>query len=261
MRMPRTRLIDLSVAIAECASEATPVRVSLLDHARGASVLGLSTADFPDGIAISNETVTLTTHTGTHMDAPLHYGPVCAEAPARSIDQVPLDWCFGPGVRLDVRHVPAGEAITVAHLEHAATAVGRLPAAGDIVLLWTGADRHWGTAAYLDQFPGLSGEATAYLVERGVRVIGIDAWGLDRPPAAMIAEYRRTGDRDVLWPAHLCGRGHEYVQLEKLSGLGGLPAAAGFRVACFPVAIAGAGAGWTRVVAILDAEREVAHSP
>ena len=247
-----TRLVDLSVVTRHTPSEATPVTVELLDHRTGATVLGLSPEDFPDGMAISNETVTLTTHTGTHMDAPLHYGPTSGGKPAKSIDEVPLEWCYGPGVRLDVRHVPAGEGITVAHLREALAVSGHHLAPGDIVMLWTGADELWGTADYLTQYPGLTGEGTAFLVESGIRTIGIDAWGLDRPMQSMIDEYRRTGDNATLWPAHVYGRTREYLQLEKLANLAALPAPRGFTVVCFPVAVAGAGAGWTRVVGMLD---------
>lgn len=247
-----TRLIDLSVVLRDAPSEMTPVKIDPLGHREGATVIGLSPEDFPDGMFISNETVTLTTHTGTHMDAPLHYGPLSGGKPAKSIDQVPLEWCYGPGVRLDVRHVPVGEGITVDHLTEALAAIGHELTAGDIVLLWTGADVLWGDARYLTDFPGLTGEGTRFLVERGVRVIGIDTWGLDRPARTMIEEYKRTGDRSVLWPAHIYGRTREYLQLEKLANLGSLPAPTGFTVSCFPVPVGGAGAGWTRVVAILD---------
>ncbi|MFJ8933009.1 MULTISPECIES: cyclase family protein [unclassified Streptomyces] len=247
-----TRLVDLSVVTRHTPSEATPVTVELLDHRTGATVLGLAPEDFPDGMAISNETVTLTTHTGTHMDAPLHYGPFSGGSPAKSIDQVPLEWCLGPGVRLDVRHVPPGEGITVAHLRTALREAGHELSPGDIVLLWTAADELWGSAEYLTKYPGLTGEGTAFLVEAGVRVIGIDAWGLDRPMQSMIEDYRRTGDQGALWPAHVYGRTREYLQLEKLAGLAALPAATGFTVVCFPVAVAGAGAGWTRVVALVE---------
>lgn len=249
---PGQHIIDLSVAIQSTPSEATPVTIEILDHRTGAKVLGLAPEDFPDGMAISNETVTLTTHTGTHMDAPLHYGPRTGDEPALSIDQVPLDWCIGRGVRLDLRHVPAGASITPDHLRSALTAAGHKLSPGDIVLLWTGADRFWGTAEYLTRFPGLSREGTAMLIGQGARVIGIDAWGLDRPAAVMIAEYRESRDSSVLWPAHVYGRMAAYLQLEKLANLGSLPAGTGFTVVCLPVAIAGAGAGWTRVVALTD---------
>jgi len=249
-----TRLIDLSVATRSTPSEATPVVIELLDHRTGATVLGLGPDDFPGGMAISNETVTLTTHTGTHMDAPLHYGPISGGTPAKSIDQVPLEWCMGRGVRLDVRHVPPGDGITVDHLIDATAAARCELRHGDIVLLWTGADALWGSADYLTSFPGLTGKGTAFLVEQGIRVIGIDAWGLDRPAATMIGEYQRTGDKEVLWPAHIYGRTNEYLQLEKLANLGALPRATDFTICCFPVSIAGAGAGWTRVVAVVDDE-------
>ncbi|TWV57409.1 cyclase family protein [Streptomyces misionensis] len=251
-----TRLFDLSVPLEDSPSEATPVKVDLLDHRTGAAVLGLAPDDFPGGMAISNETVTLTTHTGTHVDAPLHYGPHTGGRPAKSVDQVPLDWCYGPGVRLDLRHVPPGDAITPGHLTAALDGIGHDLVPGDIVLLWTGAAALWGTAEYLTRYPGLSGEGTAYLCERGVRVIGIDAWGLDRPMHAMIDDYRRTRDPSCLWPAHVYGRTRAYLQLEKLAGLDALPAATGFTVACFPVPVTGAGAGWSRVVAVQQEPRD-----
>lgn len=246
------KFIDLSVRTRHTPSEATAVQIELLDHRNGARVLGLEPDDFPDGMAISNETVTLTTHTGTHMDAPLHYGPLSGGLPAKSIDEVPLEWCYGHGVVLDVRKVPAGDGIEVDNVAVALASARHELTAGDIVLLWTGADELWGSPEYLTSYAGLTGEATAFLIEHGVRVIGIDAWGLDRPMHRMIEDYRRTGDRSHLWPAHLYGRHREYLQLEKLANLGALPAPTGFTVACFPVSIEGAGAGWTRVVAIVE---------
>ncbi|QMU67359.1 cyclase family protein [Streptacidiphilus sp. P02-A3a] len=246
------RLIDLSVPLLDGPSEATPVEVSVLDHAAAPAALGLRPEDFPEGEAISNETITLTTHTGTHMDAPLHYGLTSAGQAADSIDRIPLEWCFAPGVRLDLRHIPPGAGITAADLEDALAKAEYELRPGDIPLIWTGADRLWGTAEYRSEHPGMTRESTAWLVERGAKVIGIDSWGFDRPFASMIGEYRSSGDQAVLWPAHLYGRERPYCQLEKLAHLDRLPAAHGFTVACFPVKLAGLGAGWTRVVAIVD---------
>jgi kynurenine formamidase len=248
------RWIDLSAPTEPSPSEATPVEVELLDHRAGAAVLGqgrLGPDDFPGGLAISNETVVLTSHTGTHMDAPRHYGPATGDRAARTIDEVPLDWCHGPGVRLDVRAVPAGAAISVDHLREALATAEHSPAPGDIVLLWTGADRLWGSSEYLTSYPGLTAEGVHFLLDAGVRVIGIDAWGLDRPTARMVEDYHATGDRSVLWPAHMVGRDREYLQLEKLAGLDALPGPTGFDVLCFPIRLTGAGAAWTRVVADL----------
>jgi kynurenine formamidase len=243
-------LIDLSVAVSPRGSEATPVRVKPVDHADAPGLVGLRPGDFPGGMGVSTEVVELTTHTGTHLDAPLHYGPVSGGLPARSVSEVPLDWCYGEGVRLDLRGRGPGEAIEAADIASAADQAGGI-APGDIVLVWTGSDRLWGTPEYLTDHQGLTGEAVAHLVERGVRVVGIDAWGLDRPIRSMLDDYQRTGDSAVLWPAHLYGRSREYCQLEKLANLGSLPGPRGFRVACFPINVEGAGAGWARVVAMV----------
>ena len=54
------------------------------------------------------EQIEAITHTGTHVDAPYHYGAESEGKPARTIDEVPLQWCFAPGVVLDMRHKAAG---------------------------------------------------------------------------------------------------------------------------------------------------------
>jgi kynurenine formamidase len=244
-------LIDLSVPVSPAGSEATPVRVIPVAHRDAPGLVGLSPEDFPDGMGVSTEVVELTTHTGTHLDAPLHYGPASGGRPARSVAEVPLEWCIGDGVRLDLRHRGPGEAIGAEDVRLAAEHAGGVNP-GDIVLIWTGCDRLWGTPAYLTDHPGLTAGAVGTRVEEGVLVIGIDAWGLDRPIPCMVDDYRRTRDPGVLWPAHLYGRRREYCQLEKLTNLGRLPGPRGFRIACFPVKVEGAGAGWARVVAMVE---------
>jgi cyclase len=118
-------------------------------------------------------------------------------------------------------------------------------------MLNTGADRLAGTPKYFTDFAGLDGPATNLLLDLGVRVIGTDAFSLDAPFGYMINEFHRTGDRSVLWPAHFAGRRREYSQIERLANLESLPAN-GFTVSCVPVKITGAGAGWTRAVAMFD---------
>ena len=125
----------------------------------------------------------------------------------------------------------------------------------DIVLLQTGADKRMGSRDYFAQ-PGLGREGVLWLVEQGVRVIGIDAYTLDRPFASMVADYRRTGDGRFIWPAHFAGITREYCQIEKLANLDLIPRPHGFYISCLPVKIQGASAGWCRAVALIPEEME-----
>lgn len=256
--MPR-RYVDLSVTLDDVPSERVGVRIRHVDHRTGAEemarLFGVAPSAFPGGLGWAGEELTLITHAGTHMDAPWHYGPISEDRPAAQIAEVPLEWCFAPGVVLDVRDKPDGAEIRPHDLEAALERIGHVLSAGEIVLLMTGADRYWGRADYPDRGSGLGRDGTLWLVERGVRVIGIDAWGMDRSFAVMRAEYERTGDASHIWSAHFAGRERAYCQLEKLTGLDQLPVT-GFTVACFPVKVARAGAGWTRVVAIVDAAKQ-----
>jgi cyclase len=84
-----------------------------------------------------------------------------------------------------------------------------------------------------------------------VKVIGTDAWGLDRPFADMREAFQRDRDATKLWEAHRVGTEREYCQIEKLHNLGALPGATGFTVSCLPVKVAGASAGWCRAAAIV----------
>ena len=86
---------------------------------------------------------------------------------------------------------------------------------------------------------------------KGVRVIGIDAYTLDRPFANMVDDYNRTGDGKYIWPAHFAGITREYCQIEKLAHLDQLPRPHGFYVSCLPIKIEGASAGWCRAVALV----------
>jgi kynurenine formamidase len=122
----------------------------------------------------------------------------------------------------------------------------------DIVLLWTGAEAAWGSPEYVNAGSGLGRDGTLWLLDRGVKVIGTDAWGLDRPLMELRARFERDRDPAPLWAAHRVGIEREYCQIEKLHNLGALPAATGFTVSCPPVKITGASAGWCRAVAMVD---------
>jgi cyclase len=214
--------------------------------------LELSIDELPDGEFLNNDTFTLTAHTGTHVDAPAHYGShTTYGGRPRTIDELPLDWFVRPAFVLDLTQEPPGAAGAAA-LEKALGRIGYEPRPFDIALLHTGADERSGTTEYFTHFTGLDGEATHFLLDLGVKVIGTDAFSLDAPFTHILTEYGRTGDKAVLWPAHFAGRDREYCQIERLSNLGALPSPHGFRVSCLPIKLTGAGAGWSRVVAMVD---------
>ncbi len=118
------------------------------------------------------------------------------------------------------------------------------------MLIRTDADRYWGSAEYFEAGAGVSAAATRWLIGQGIRVMGIDAWGWDRPSWATREEFARTGEAACLWEAHRVGMDLEYCHIEKLANLRALPAPFGFTVACFPVKLTRGSAGWSRVVAI-----------
>ena len=251
------RIIDLSVAIEHDApGELAPPKIEYTDHAASARGVAAAFGCRPEDLVYSRgqgwavEDLTVNSHTGTHIDAPYHYGATSGGQPAKRIDEVPLEWCFGPGVVLDMRHKSDGDLISVVDLRSAFDTLDYRLSPGDIVLIHTGASKRWGTREYFRQ-PGLGRESTLWLVERGVHVIGIDAWTLDRPFAAMADDFKRTGDGRVLWPAHYAGLTSEYCQIEKLTNLDLIPKPFGFYVSCLPVKIKGASAGWCRAVALV----------
>jgi len=213
---------------------------------------GLRPQDLPDGEAWAIENIQLTTHNGTHMDAPYHFQSKTTDGkPMPTIDQVPLDWFFRPGVKFDFRDKPDGHVVTAAEVEVELKRIGHDLQPFDIVLVNTRAAACVGTDEYLTAGCGMGREATLYLTSRGVRVTGIDAWGWDAPFSHMRQRWLETRDPAIIWEGHKAGREIPYCHMEKLANLEQLPDR-GFTVACFPFKIKAASAGWTRAVALFD---------
>jgi kynurenine formamidase len=250
------RIVDLSVPTEDSPSEPIPVSVRHEAHEQSVEVMkmffGCSEQDLPGGLGWANDTVTMIAHAGTHVDAPWHYAPVAGGERARTIDEMPLEWFYGDGVVLDMRHKPRGSGVTVDDLEQALARISYEVKPRDIVLIQTGADKLWGKPEYFDAGCGMTAESTVWLIDRGVRVMGIDAWGWDRPFWAIREEFSQTGDKGLLWGAHFVGIDREYCHIEKLANLDQLPTPFGFKVACFPVKLTGGSAGWCRVVALFE---------
>ena len=74
--------------------------------------------------------------------------------------------------------------------------------------------------------------ATRWLFERGVRVMGIDAWGWDAPLHMQAQQAIERDEPGVFWAAHQADL--PYSQIERLVNLDQLPPT-GFKVACFPL--------------------------
>lgn len=254
------KIIDLSIPIEDGLPSDPPIQIphiQYLNHKDTAEQMagfftGCTVGDLPEGNGWAIEFLQICTHSGTHLDAPYHYYPTQdGGAPALTIDEVPLEWCIGPGVKMDFSDKPDGYKIMAADLESYFAKIGYLPKEGDIVLLQTGAADRWGKAEYLTAGPGMGYEATMWLLNRGVKVVGTDGWSWDVPLPFEGEEFARTGDASILWEGHRAGRDKAYCHIEKLTNLESLPAT-GFTVQCLPVSIKAASAGWCRAVAIMD---------
>ena len=255
------QFIDLSVAIENNEHTDHPggsPQVTYRKHDETAGALahffpGLQPEELPDGEGWAVETIKLSTHNGTHMDAPWHFHSTTNHGadPAPTIDETPLEYCFKPGVKLDFRHFDDGYLVSAADIEAELQRIGHDLQPLDIVLVNTSAGAMFGQPGYVDAGCGMGREATLYLTERGVRVVGTDGWSWDAPFNHTTQRWAAERDPSIVWEGHKAGREIPYWQMEKLYNLESLPAN-GFTVACFPVKIKGASAGWTRCVAIVD---------
>ena len=142
---------------------------------------GLTKEDLPDGKGWAVESLTLSTHNGRHMDAPWHFHSTTnsGATPAPSIDEAPLDLFFANAVKLDFSKMPGGHVISAAEVEAELNRISYTLQPRDIVLMQSGAV--YGTDDFTDQGVGMGAEATLYLKERGVQVVGTDAWSWDAP--------------------------------------------------------------------------------
>ena len=257
--MPR-KIVDISMPLEnDVISDPQPYspKITYFDHHQSYEQMapffpGLKKEDLPDGEAWAVEMVQLITHNGTHLDAPYHFASTMNRGErAITIDEVPLDWCMQPGVKLDFRHFDDGYVVTAGDVAAELERIDHDIRPLDIVMVNTRAGSAYGQDDYVDAGCGMGYDATMYLLERGVRLTGTDAWSWDAPFSYTAERYAESRDASIIWEGHKAGRDIGYCHLEKLHNLEALPGD-GFIVCCFPVKIRGASAGWTRAVAIFD---------
>ena len=260
IKMVNTSFIDLSICI-ENGVKSDPdrylPRIEYVNHDDSSDDLvdffpGISPEDMPNGEAWALENISLTTHNGTHLDAPYHYGSKMLDgSPTMTIDEVPLHWCFRPGVKLDFTSKSDGYVVTAADIQEELDRIDHELSPLEIVLMNTSAGGLFGTDEYVNSGCGFGREATLHLLEKGVKITGTDAWSWDAPFIYTAKKYASSRDASIIWEGHKTGLEIQYCHLEKLHNLNLLPDK-GFMVSCFPTKIKGGSAGWTRAVAIID---------
>ncbi len=204
------RIVDLSLPVAGDTPVFPgdgPVRVTIFDQT-----------------SMNLSRISLSVHTGTHMDAPFHFLPEGA-----TIDRVPLDRCMGAAYMIDVRGIPPGGSIGPEHIATHRDALRNVR----VVILHTGWSSEWGGERYFRDHPCISGDAARFLVDCGVQMLGVDMPSVDREP----------------YPAHRVLLGAGVLIVENLANLDAIGAKQ-FHLIVLPLKLTGRDGSPVRAVAI-----------
>lgn len=182
-----------------------------------AVVVGQHANHDDDGVHV--EAIECGSHTGTHVDAPLH-----TEPDGKSLTEFSVERFVFDAVRVDCRDIGAREPIPAA----------RIPTVdADLVAFWTGWDTHWGTDRYLEH-PYLSTDAAETCVQREFD-IAVDTLNPDPTPTETA-----SGDIPDGFGVHHALLGNELLILENLTNLGTVESR--FELRAYPMAIGSDGA-------------------
>ncbi len=216
-------------------------------------LLGLPFKLFPNNfVGWADDTIEkMGVHSTTHIDAPWHYSPTTNGKKSKTIDEIPLDLCFADAMVIDMKHKADFDVITINDMQQFLEDNKLEIKPNMIVLINTGRAKFNGTKNFHKIGTGMSAKATNWLIDKGVKIMGIDAWGWDLPLPYLIKKAKETNNSELFWEAHLVGKDKEYWHMEQLVNLDTLPYS-GFKVAVFPLKIINASAAPARVVAIFE---------
>lgn len=184
-------LIDLTVDL----NEKTPIYP-------GDPETKISPAGVMEQSGYRDHYISVGTHVGTHMDAPSHM-----IADGKNLDEFPIDKFSGRGVYVRVNDTFNLEEIRKLDIRE-----------GDIVLFHTGMSDKYHDPSYYESYPGIPEEIASYLVEKKVKIVGVDMCSVDHPPFAV----------------HKILLGGETLIIENLTNLGMLEGKE-FKVYAFPI--------------------------
>jgi kynurenine formamidase len=229
--------------------------IEFVGHAQGAKIMGqffgCTEKDLPEGEGWAEDNLSISSHLGTHVDAPWHYGSKCGGAPAKTIEQIPLEDLYCDAVVLNMTAKKlTGQAITIEDLQRALDVVSYEIKDGDAVLIRTDHDKFDLLDPARYAYPGMTRESTLWLIEQGAKIGGTDGFGWDRPFTVMLQDFQATKDKYKIWDAHYAARESEFYIVQQLANLDKLPPH-GFKVAFFPIPFVGASAAQTRAVAFV----------
>lgn len=171
----------------------------------------------------------LATHHGTHLDCPLHF-----VADGDSTDSSAIENFLGKAYVADCSGFKSGETIPVSHLQNLAINWDAIK----WIIIYTGWYKHWGSQKYFDHFPVLSVEAAQYLVDMGIKGIGLDVVSID----AIDSED---------YPIHNIVLGNGLYIIENLTNLQSIQASH-FMLSALPLKIKDGDGSPIRAVAITD---------
>jgi kynurenine formamidase len=264
------KFVDLSIPIinpeeAVFDPPLTQPKIEYTSHEEGSLQMGFvfprlkPEKHLPDGKGWAVESITLGTHSGTHMDAPWHFAPIqdkeIGQKRAMNIEDFPLEWGIGPLIVLDCTNYEEGHVMTPEEVDDKLDNIGYKLREGDILCVHTNAPKFYGTNEYINYGVGIGKEATLHIIRQGVHVVGIDAWSWDAPFSITAKKWKKSikeknPNPSIIWEGHFAGIQLGYFQMEKLINLDKVPSV-GATIYCFPIKIARASAGWVRAVATI----------